>query len=471
MSRTKIVCTIGPASRGPRTLERLIEAGMNVARLNFSHGSHEDHQETLQRIREAAERTGRAIAILQDLSGPKIRIGTIADGIAHLEDDAEFVLTTRAVEGNSREVSVSYADLPAELFAGDVLMLADGALELEVVEVSDTDIRCKVSVGGVLSSNKGINLPNSPTGLPCMTDKDREDLAFGLANGVDYVALSFVRRGDDVRMAKALITAYGAPTLLIAKIEKREAVEEIDDILEAADGIMVARGDLGIEIPLEQVPMVQKTLIAKANAAAKPVITATQMLGSMVTHPRPTRAEVTDVANAILDGTDAIMLSEETAVGEYPVRTVTIMKRICVHTELDFPYEHWIHRYDLGRSHSIPEAISHAACQLSERMKAPAIVVFTGKGSTAHLISKFRPRARIVAVTPLPVAYRQLSLVWGVVPSMIDPLKSADKSVSLAMEIARTSGRVRSGERFVITGGVPVGEAGTTNSITTAILQ
>ena len=470
MSRSKIVCTIGPASRTPEIIGKLIEAGMNVARLNFSHGTHEEHAENVRMIRETAERMGRSVAILQDLSGPKIRVGKFAEGQIHLKDDATFNLTTRDVAGCEKEVSVNYAKLPFELSVGDLLLLADGALELEVIECSDEDIGCRVIVGGILGSNKGINLPTSNTKIPCLTEKDKKDLVFGLEQDVDFVALSFVRAASDIHTVRELIHAHDLDTPVIAKIEKHEAIQHIDEIVEAADGLMVARGDLGIEIPFEQVPAVQKMVIAKANAAAKPVITATQMLGSMVHHPRPTRAEVTDVCNAVLDGTDAIMLSEETAIGDYPVRTVETMKKICTHAELHFPYEMWTQRFDVGKSESIPEAVSHAACHLAENMDASAIVAFTQKGGSAHLLSKFRPHARILAVTPLLRSYRALSLLWGVVPIKIDPMQSAEQSVGLAASIAQESGRVNSGECYIITGGVPVGDSGTTNSITTAVL-
>jgi pyruvate kinase len=470
MSRTKIVCTLGPASARPEILEQMLEAGMSVARLNFSHGDHASHARMIRMLRETAGRLGRSVAILQDLSGPKIRIGRFSDGPIDLHAGDLFTLTTRDAPGNCGEVSVNYDGLARELAVGDPLLLSDGALEFEVVETTEDDVRCRVVHGGTLSSNKGINLPTRSMQIPSLTGKDEVDLAFGLSLDVDFVALSFVRNVEDIRRARELMHRLGKTVPVIAKIEKHEAVGNIDDILTAADGIMVARGDLGIEIPLERVPGVQKTVIEKANGAAKPVITATQMLGSMVENPRPTRAEVTDITNAILDGTDAIMLSEETAVGEYPVRAVQMMQKVCVETETYFPYTQWLDRFDLGQSISIPEALSYAACRLADHLHAKAIIVFTSGGATARLISKYRPHARILAVTSRSQSYCQLSLAWGVDPVLIDRMDDTDETLQLAGRVAEQSARVRKGERYIITGGLPVGTSGSTNTITTAQL-
>ena len=470
MSRTKIVCTIGPACRREETIVELIEAGMNVARLNFSHGTHDGHRENIAIIRSVGARMGRAVAILQDLSGPKIRVGTFPGGPVLLADGDCFCLTVRDVPGNEQEVSVNYKDLPAELDPGDLLLLSDGALELEVVDVRGTDIRCRVIVGGILSSNKGINLPTGSSNIPCLTDKDRDDLAFGLDQGVDYVALSFVRTAGDIQQVQKTIRQHGRLTPVIAKIEKHEALENIDRIVEVADALMVARGDLGLDIAVERVPTVQKALIALANRASKPVITATQMLGSMVKHPRPTRAEVTDVANAVLDGTDAVMLSEETAIGDYPVRTVKMTKRICSETEAHFPYGEWRRRYGLDEMDTVPEAISHSATEMAGNLKAAVIVCFTREGGTARMIARHRPEARILAVTSLEEAYRQLSLVWGVVPVLTGAIESTDETVALATQIVRDSGHVAPGAKFIITGSLPVGGSDSMNSVTTATL-
>ena len=470
MSRTKIVATIGPASNSPSLLAEMIEAGMNVARLNFSHSDIETHGLNIEKIRSAADQAGKPLAVLQDLSGPKIRIGSFEGGGVELSAGDEFVLTTRQIPGSEREVSVNYDRLPDSLRVGDPLLLSDGALEFEVTGVTDTDIRIEVVHGGRLCSNKGINLPSSTTNIPSLTPKDRTDLAFGLQAGVDFVALSFVRSAGDILEAKELIKSHGKATPLIAKIEKHEAIGNIDAILESADGVMIARGDLGIEIPLEQVPEVQKSVIAKANKVGKPVITATQMLGSMVDHVRPTRAEVTDIANAVLDGTDAIMLSEETAVGRYPVQAIRVMRRVCDNTELYFPYEQWTDRYQTGKLHSIPEAVSHVAVHLAENLGAKVIIVFTSGGGTAGLISKFRPEAKILAITPVPESFRRLSLLWGVVPIMIDKMDDTTETVRIAQRIAAEQGGIGKGEHFIITGGLPVGKSAVTNTITTAQL-
>lgn len=471
MRKTKIVCTIGPACRTPQAIEALLNAGMNVARLNFSHSDFEEHRENIQNLRAAAAKLGVPLAILQDLSGPKIRIGTFACGFIHLNDGDEFVLTTREVPGDQGEVHINYRELPRQVQAGDTLLLADGALEFKVLNVAEADIRCEVVVGGPLSSNKGINLPNSSLDVPSLTEKDRRDLAFGLEQGVDYVALSFVRSARDVRELKAIIRAAGHDTPVIAKIEKHEAVNQIDEIIAASDGLMVARGDLGIEIRLEKVPMVQKMVISKANAAAKPVITATQMLRSMVDHPRPTRAEVTDVANAVLDGSDALMLSEETAIGEHSVGAVSTMARVCDDAEKGFPYDYWLQRYDRVKDSSIPEAISHAACHLSDSLHSSLLVVYSQSGGTAQLVAKFRPEAPVLGVTPMEDAYRRMALIWGVYPHKIAPMQHSDESVECARRLALDTGFAKIGDTLVITGGVPVGMSGTTNSITTEMIR
>ena len=471
MRKTKIVCTIGPACRTPEAIEALLIAGMNVARLNFSHSDFEEHRENIRNLRAAAAKLDVPLAILQDLSGPKIRIGEFACGFVHLNDGDEFVLTTRDVPGDQHSVHINYKELPRQVQAGDTLLLADGALEFAVLDVAETDIRCQVVVGGPLSSNKGINLPNSSLEVPSLTEKDRRDLAFGLEQGVDFVALSFVRSAKDVRELKAIIAAAGYDTPVIAKIEKHEAVQQIDEIIQAADGLMVARGDLGIEIRMEKVPMVQKMIINRANVAAKPVITATQMLRSMVEHPRPTRAEVTDVANAVLDGSDALMLSEETAIGAYSVAAVTTMARICDDAEQGFPYEYWLHRYERSADSTIPDAISHAACHLCESLHSSVLVVFTQSGGTARLVTKFRPRASVLGVTPIESAYRRMALCWGVHPRLIAPMEHADESVDCARREALAAGLAVPGGILVITGGVPVGMSGTTNSITTETIR
>jgi pyruvate kinase len=470
--RTKIVCTIGPCSSSPEVLERLIEAGMDVARLNFSHGSHGEHGAVIEAIRRLAERARRPVAILQDLSGIKIRVGGIAGGTARLEPGAVFTLTSRSVPGDEHEVSVSFPALVRSVRPGDALLLSDGGIELRAEDVRGEDIRCIVVAGGELSSHQGINLPHRTIAAPGLTDKDREDLAFGAARGVDYVALSFVRGAEDVREARSLLAEHGAPGIpLIAKIEKHEALAHIDDILAESDGLMVARGDLGIETPLEHVPLLQKMLIEKSNRAGKPVITATQMLLSMVDRPRPTRAEVADVANAILDGTDAVMLSEETAAGRHPVEAVATMKRIAEDTESAFPFELWMRRFDDRSLQTLPEAVAGAACELAEHVGAAAIIAWTASGATARLVSRHRPRRPILALSPRAETARRLALVWGVLPLVAEEGTDTDVMLARAPTIALASGILRPGDKAVITAGIPMGLSGSTNLIKAVVAE
>ncbi len=453
--RTKIVATIGPASCKPETLESLVHAGIDVARLNFSQGTHEEHGAVARALREIASRAGRPIAILQDLAGPKVRIGAIAAGVADLEPGATFTLTSRDVPGDAQAVSVSYPDLPKQVRARDTILLGDGAIELSVDGTTADEVRCRVVVGGQLASHKGINLPTRSIGLASLTGKDWDDLAYGISLGVDYVALSFVRSATDVRDARKFLQDRGAEIPLIAKIEKHEALDAIDSILNEVDGIMVARGDLGVEIPLERVPVVQKMLIVKANRAGKPVITATQMLRSMVENPRPTRAEVTDVANAVLDGTDAVMLSEETAAGSYPVEAVATMARIVEAAEVAFPHETWRDRLRGSGVLPIPDAVASAACELAEEIGASAIVSCTRSGATARLVSKYRPRPALVAATPDAEVYRRLSLVWGVRPLCLPGVVSRETElIDGTIRAVRDAGFVGSGETVVVTAGV-----------------
>jgi pyruvate kinase len=437
--RTKIVCTIGPATSGEEQLRALIAAGMNVARLNFSHGTHADHASVIERIRRLGEELRRPVAILQDLAGPKVRIGTFATGSAELVPGRPFTLTTRTVEGSEREVSVSYADLPREVRPGDTLLLADGTIQLDVREVQGADVHCVVAVGGRLTARKGVNVPSGLFGLPILRPKDLEDLAFGIEHGVDYVGLSFVRTAEDVRTAKGELEKRHSETPVIAKIETQAALEHFDAILELADGIMVARGDLGIETSFARVPTVQKELIAKANARAKPVITATQMLYSMVENPNPTRAEVADVANAVMDGTDAVMLSDETTVGKYPIQAVETMAAIATATEeggamLDSP------RARAEACAGAIDAMALGACELAARLGAELIATLTREGRTPRFVAKHRPRQKILAVTSRPETYRRLALVRGVTP-LLAQVKGTDRAqlLAAAREVVRAS--------------------------------
>jgi pyruvate kinase len=447
--RTKIVCTIGPASAAEAGLRALIERGMNVARLNFSHGEREEHGAVIARVRELGATLDVPVAILQDLAGPKVRIGTVGDGSITLEAGRPFALTTRPVDGSAERVSVSYAGLPGEVRAGDPLLLADGAIELRVERVTADEIHCQVVVGGRLSSRKGVNVPSGLPGLPSLGDKDLADLRFGLERGVDYIGLSFVRTADDVRSARARIEALGGHVPVIAKIETRSALEHAGEIIAAADGIMIARGDLSIETAFTRVPIVQKDLIRQVNRQAKPVITATQMLFSMVSSPRPTRAEVADVANAILDGSDALMLSEETATGEHPARAVEVMAAVARETEraargpgVDDPAA--------AGPGSAGEAMARAACQLAAQLAADVIVTITHSGETARLAARYRPAQPILALTPSVETYRRLALVGGVVPVCLpSPVEAAPASYELARTVAREHGWGRRRAVFV----------------------
>ena len=462
MPSTKIVCTIGPASESEEMIKDLIEGGMNVARLNFSHGSHEDHLEKIQTIRTVSARLGKPIAILQDLCGPKIRIGAIPEPGIKLQIGQRFVLTNAVVTGSEDRVTESYPDLPSEVEPGDRILLADGHLELVVKSTTDSDIVCEVIKGGLLTSGKGINLPSGTIKAPSLTEKDHKDLLFGLEHEVDYIALSFVRSADDITAVKDIIKNQGKEVPVIAKIEKHEALVAIDAIMDAADGIMVARGDLGVEIPLENVPNIQKMLIRKANRRGKPVIIATQMLRSMVDSPRPTRAEAADVANGVLDGADAVMLSEETATGAYPLEAVRYMQRIIASAERNYPHDKYL---NVMAKRSVGESVAYAACILVAQLEAAAIVATTRSGSTAAHISRFRPLPKIIALSPDERSIRRLTLYWGCIPYHLSLEEDTDEMIEKAADAALESGHVTEGERVVITAGRPVWVEGTTNML------
>jgi pyruvate kinase len=468
--RTKIVCTIGPACESLETIEKLIESGMNVARLNFSHGTHEEHLKKIRTIREASERLGKPVAILQDLAGPKIRVGKVREGGVELKGGQEFVLTVREILGDERGVSVNYPSLPKEVRPGDTILLADGQIDLQVLGIEGPDIRCRVVIGGILTSHKGMNFPTGTIRASAFTEQDREDLLFGIKNGVDLVGLSYVREAEELRTVKEAISGAGADIPVIAKIERREALERIDEILSAADGIMVARGDLGVETPLERIPNVQKMLIRKANALGKPVITATQMLRSMVENTRPTRAEVTDVVNAIYDGTDAVMLSEETATGQFPVEALQMMAKIARAAEEQFPFDLFFKR-EPEKEEDLPQAISHAAVFLAERMGALAIVAPTESGSTPRWVSRLRPRQPILAPSRHASTVRRLSLVWGVQPVHVSGWKDTDEMLEGSKQMAKSLGMASAGDRVIIIGGVPIGIPGATNLIKVEVVE
>ncbi|MGA9350718.1 MAG: pyruvate kinase [Anaerolineae bacterium] len=468
MLRTKIVCTIGPASHAPEMLRELMLAGMDVARLNFSHGDQSYHGGNIERIRAVASEVGKPIAILTDLQGPKLRVGEMEGEGVLLVSGEKVSLTTRPIVGHeaSGELPVQYAHLPRDVEPGDRILIDDGLLELEVLSTGETDIACQVITGGLLQTNKGMNLPRASHAIPAITDKDRRDLCFVLEQQVDWVALSFVRHSGEIQELKEMIrelSTSGSPVPVVAKIEKPEAVDDIDAIIEAADAIMVARGDLGIETSPEAVPIVQKMIIAKCNAVGKPVITATQMLDSMIHNPRPTRAEASDVANAILDGTDAIMLSGETAVGKYPLESVRTMVRIAEEAERGGMEGLARPRPPLGPVTSIADAVSHAARETACDLGAAAIITPTISGHTAQVISKYRPRCSIIAVTPSPRVQCQLALYWGVRPLLSRRAESTDEIIAGAVRAAQEHGLVKPGDVVVVTAGAASSGPGTTD--------
>lgn len=470
--RTKIVATIGPATSSPEVLRAIIEAGATTLRLNFSHGTHEDHQRNIRLIRQISFELNQPVGILQDLQGPKIRLGRFEKGSIVLAKGDSFILTSRAVAGSQTISSVTYEPLADEVPEGAVILLDDGRVEMRVEKVdrANRDLHCRVVVGGTLSNNKGVNFPGVYLSIKALTDKDRTDLIFGLDQGVDWIALSFVRNPQDVLEIKELISNAGKNVPVIAKIEKHEAIEQMEAILSLCDGVMVARGDLGVELPAEDVPILQKRLIATANRLGIPIITATQMLDSMVNNPRATRAEISDVANAILDGTDAVMLSNETAVGKFPIEAVQTMARIAERIEQEEDNRSPIE--STGRS--IPNAISQAVGRIAEQLKSAAIMTLTKTGATARNVSKFRPKTPILAVTPHVDVARQLQLVWGVKPLLVLDLPSAGQTFQAALNVAQEKDLLQEGDLVVMTAGTLQGVSGSTDlikvEVVTAIL-
>ncbi len=462
--KTKIVCTIGPSSESKETIEEMVKAGMDVARLNFSHGTYEEHMRKVKTIREISDRLGRHITILQDLSGPKIRIGIVKEGGIELKKGEIFILTNRERIGDEKGVSVNYPSLPQEVKKGDRILLSDGTIELTVLEKTESDIKCIVVMGGFLTSHKGINVPEGTILASSFTEKDAKDLLFGIKIGVDMVSLSYVKRASDIQKVKDFLKAENTNIPIIAKIERKEALENIDEILSVSDGIMVARGDLGVETPLEKVPNVQKMLIKKANILGKPVITATQMLRSMVENIQPTRAEVTDVVNAIYDGTDAVMLSEETASGKFPVEAVKMMDKIALACEEEFPHEKFLSR-EVDSKTNLPQAISHVASLLAREVEASAIVTPTESGSTSRWVSRLRPAQPIIALSRHLSTVRSLNLCWGVLPVLVEDWKDTDDMLEKARWLPKQIGLASKGDRIVIIAGVPISIPGTTNLI------
>ena len=466
--RTKIVATVGPATLEPNTLRQLIKAGATTLRINFSHGTQQDHQKAIRLIRQTAFELDQPVGILQDLQGPKIRLGKFAEGKIRLEKNDRYILTSREVECNREIGYVSYQKLAQEVPENATILLDDGKVEMKVEKIdrANGDLHCRVVVGGPLSSNKGVNFPGVFLSVKALTQKDREDLMFGLDQGVDWIALSFVRNPQDILEIKSLISSAGKSIPVIAKIEKHEAIEQMDAVLSLCDGVMVARGDLGVELPAEDVPILQKRLISTANRLGIPIITATQMLDSMVNNPRPTRAEVSDVANAILDGTDAVMLSNETAVGNYPVEAVETMATIACRIEQEQRTNNF-----KRTKRSITHAISAAVGQIASQLDAAAIMTLTKTGATARNVSKFRPKTPILAVTPHVYVARRLQLVWGVKPLLVLDLSSANQTFQAAISVAQEKNLLLPGDLVVMTAGTLQGVAGSTDLIKVELVK
>jgi len=467
--RTKIVATIGPATQSEEIITDLIKAGVTTFRLNFSHGDHKDHKERIKTIRKVSEKLDLDIGILQDLQGPKIRLGRFKDGPVKVKKGDKFSLTSNEVECTKSIANVTYNKLAQEVTSGKRILLDDGKIEMivEKVDIGNNLLECKVTVGGVLSNNKGVNFPDVQLSVKALTDKDIEDLEFGLTAGVDWIALSFVRNPSDINEIKNLINKNGHSIPVVAKIEKFEAIDQIDSILPLCDGVMVARGDLGVEMPAEEVPLLQKELIRKANTLGIPIITATQMLDSMASNPRPTRAEVSDVANAILDGTDAVMLSNETAVGDYPVEAVETMATIARRIERDYPLK----AIESHLPSTIPNAISAAVSNIARQLDAGAIIPLTKSGSTARNVSKFRPPTPILATTTERSVARRLQLVWGVTPLLVKNDDRTAKTFSIAMQIAQELGILKQGDLVVQTAGTLTGISGSTDLIKVGLVR
>lgn len=476
--KTKIVVTLGPASASPDVIEKLIQAGADVFRLNFSHGDHTSHEQMIDTIRSIASEKNVSIGILQDLGGPKIRLGTLNKDPFFLQSGTLVRLFPGTKSNYDMLLPVQYDYLLDDISEGDLILMADGAIEMLVEKKGTEFLLARVTVGGIIRSHKGVNLPSSTLRIQSFTHKDREDLSFGLKKKIDFVALSFIRHEQDLTPVMEMISQSDNRPAIIAKIEKPQAVDRIGQILDKVDGVMVARGDLGVEMPLERVPILQKSIIQAARHRAKPVITATQMLGSMTENPRPTRAETTDVANAILDGTDALMLSDETAMGRYPVEAVEVMDRIARETERHFEkFFRRAKRYDLDSLDKeqiesqgdgiirINEAIGRSACVMAEELEAVAIIASTASGTTARLVSRFRPQAPVIAITHDASTYRNLALSWGVFPILVEPLNSTDEMFDVARNWVTTQGLAHAGDILVITAGAPVGMRGTTNLV------
>ena len=465
MRKTKIVCTLGPATDDEKTLRNVIDSGLDVARFNFSHGNHEEQKERIDKVKKIAKEVGKPIGLMLDTKGPEVRTGDLKEGKVQLEKGEETIITTEEIEGDSDRFSVQYKNLPNDLEKGSTILIDDGLIELVVKDIDNTEIKCEIKNGGELGSRKGVNLPGVKVQLPPLTEKDISDIKFGIKQDVHFIAASFTRKASDIIEIRKLLEEEGAEDIkIIPKIENQEAVDNIDEIIEVSDGLMVARGDLGVEIPAEQIPVIQKDLIRKCNENAKPVITATQMLDSMIRNPRPTRAEASDVANAIFDGTDATMLSGETAAGEYPVESVQMMSKIAKQAELSLE-SGYNSKLNDKKPDTVTGAISLASCEAAYDLGAEAIITATGSGLTARMVSKYRPMTRIVAVTPNERVQHFLSLSWGVYPLLVPQSNNTDDMIDNAVSKALDHQLVQNGDLVTITAGAPVGIPGTTNLI------
>ncbi|WP_434798102.1 pyruvate kinase [Terrisporobacter vanillatitrophus] len=463
--KTKIVCTLGPASQSEETLTKLMENGLNVCRFNFSHGSHEEHKERMDAVKKVREKLNKSVAILLDTKGPEIRTGNFADPEVFLEEGSKFTITMADVVGTKEICTVSYKGLADDVVKGDLILIDDGLVGLRVDEVAGEEIYCIVENSGIVKNHKGVNVPGVKINLPALTPKDISDIEFGITQGIDFIAASFVRKAADVLAIREVLENNDATYIqIISKIENQEGVDNLDEILQVSDGLMVARGDLGVEIPTEEMPIVQKEMIKKCNELGKPVITATQMLDSMIRNPRPTRAEVTDVANAIYDGTDAIMLSGETAAGKYPVEAVKTMATIAKRIEETLDYDNILRSKGLNNT-NVTDAISYATCTTAKSLTASGIVTSTSSGHTARMVSKFRPNTPIIAATPNERTSRQLSLSWGVYTVNCQQAGNTDDLIDNSIEASKNEGFIHDGELVVITAGVPTGVSGTTNLI------
>ena len=472
LRKTKIICTLGPAVDNEDMIRALIRTGMNAARFNFSHGSHEEHLNRLNLLKSVRDSMGRPVAAILDTKGPEIRIRSFETKSISLEAGDSFTLTTREVQGNGSLVSVTYPELHKEVSVGQEILIDDGLVALKVEEINGQDIRCVVENGGALSANKSINIPGVHIHLPALTEKDVSDIRFGVENDFDFIAASFVRRAADVQAVREVLDRFGGQEVrIIAKIENQEGVDNIDEILEAADGIMVARGDLGVEIPAAKVPILQKLIIRKGLQAGKPVITATQMLDSMMRNPRPTRAEVSDVANAVFDGTSCVMLSGETAGGKYPLEALTAMVNIVEEAEQSIHYWRQFEKRRVIPASNINDAITHTCCLTAKDLEAKAILAATNSGRTARMICRFRPACPVAALTMHEKVRRQLAICWGVIPFLTGEVTSTDRIFSLSAEVALKERLVQNGDTVVITAGVPLGKSGSTNLIKAAIVN